>query len=375
MKHRVWKMLSLLLVVCMSLSFMACQKQEGGSEAIPAEDAGMSMDDGEQFKPSDYTLPVKDQYVYDYLGLEFTLPEAFKQGMADKQVAMLDDQSPIDQELTYAMLTFDRMTEEQRNAMVDKMGDGYEAWQKGLDRLGTIGMFAKELSEAELTQITGCDTHSKIGSSADGLYDYYLSTNEGTQDELLEAFKQTEVNVIEKQARPEHGFVLAERSDLEGTEMFGNETATDLSGIVTKDIDGNAFSSQDFADYDLTMVNVFATWCTACVKEIPDLVQVEEAMKDKGVRIIGVVTDTVDDHGENQEAIEKAKVIQEKTKANYPFLMPDETNFNGRLDGIQALPETFFVDKNGQIVGEPYSGAKSAEEWQQIIEKELANVK
>lgn len=335
----------------------------------------MSMDDGEQFKPSDYTLPVKDQYVYDYLGLEFTLPEAFKQGMADKQVAMLDDQSPIDQELTYAMLTFDRMTEEQRNAMVDKMGDGYEAWQKGLDRLGTIGMFAKELSEAELTQITGCDTHSKIGSSADGLYDYYLSTNEGTQDELLEAFKQTEVNVIEKQARPEHGFVLAERSDLEGTEMFGNETATDLSGIVTKDIDGNAFSSQDFADYDLTMVNVFATWCTACVKEIPDLVQVEEAMKDKGVRIVGVVTDTVDDHGENQEAIEKAKVIQEKTKANYPFLMPDETNFNGRLDGIQALPETFFVDKNGQIVGEPYSGAKSAEEWQQIIEKELANVK
>ncbi len=28
--------------------------------------------------------------------------------------------------------------------------------------------------------------------------------------------------------------------------------------------------------------------------------------------------------------------------------MPDKTNFNGRLNGIQAMPETFFVDSNGE---------------------------
>ena len=39
------------------------------------------------------------------------------------------------------------------------------------------------------------------------------------------------------------------------------------------------------------------------------------------------------------------------------------------------MPETFFVDKNGNIVGETYSGAKSKEEWKQVIEKELANLK
>ena len=62
----------------------------------------------------------------------------------------------------------------------------------------------------------------------------------------------------------------------------------------------------------------------------------------KGVNIVGVVTDAVDDNGENKEAIEKSKLIHEKTKASYPFLMPDKTNFNGRLNGIQAMPETFF---------------------------------
>lgn len=36
------------------------------------------------------------------------------------------------------------------------------------------------------------------------------------------------------------------------------------------------------------MVNVFATWCTACVKEIPDLVEFQNEMKNKGVNIVEV---------------------------------------------------------------------------------------
>lgn len=70
------------------------------------------------------------------------------------------------------------------------------------------------------------------------------------------------------------------------------------------------------------MVNVFATWCTACVKEIPDLVEVQNEMKSKGVNIVGVVTDPVDDNGETRKQL-KVKVNTWKTKASYPFLMPD----------------------------------------------------
>ena len=35
----------------------------------------------------------------------------------------------------------------------------------------------------------------------------------------------------------------------------------------------------------------------------------------------------------------------------------------------------FFVDSNGNIVGDTYSGAKSAKEWKQVIEKELEKIK
>ena len=389
----------LLLGLCVSLSFTACQNK-GAAEStstetaptgedaagqqglvVSPEEAGVSVNmdsNGDSFKPADYTIPVKDEYVYEYLGLQFKLSDKIKEMMKTKDIVMLDDQSPLDQDLKYALLYFSKLTDEQKNAEIGKMGDGYEKWQESLERIGTIGMFEKSLSEEEIGKITKCDSHTKLGDSKDGKYSYYLSVNSGADAETIEELKKTSVEITEKKDRPENGFVLAEKSDLENTMAFmegAGNTVTDLSNIVTKDIHGKEFSSKDFANYDLTMVNVFATWCTACIQEIPDLVEVQKEMQAKGVNIIGIVTDTVDDTGENREALEKAKLIQEKTKANYSFLMPDKTNFNGRLNGIQALPETFFVDKNGQIVGETYSGSHNKKDWTAIIEKELSALK
>ena len=384
-----------LAAICFGLGLSGCRKQgstepkssvaaEGMEQqglVVSPEEAGVSvnMDSKvDKFKPADYTLPVKEEYVYEYMGFKFKLSEKIKEAMQRKDIIMLDDQSPLDQDLSYGLLSFSKLTEEQKNAEVGKMGDGYEKWQESLERIATIGMFAKSLSEAEISKITKCDSHTKFGESADGKYSYYLSVKSGGDAGIAEEFQKMEKEVMEKKDRPENGFVLSEKSDLEGTMAFvGNsgDAVTDLSNLVTKDIEGKEFSSKDFANYDLTMVNVFATWCTACVQEIPALAEVQKEMQPKGVNIVGVVTDTVDDTGENQEALEKAKLIMERTKANYSFLMPDKSNFNGRLNGIQALPETFFVDKNGQIVGESYSGSHNKKDWTEIIEKELARVK
>ena len=109
--------------------------------------------------------------------------------MNDKKIAMLDDQSPINKELKYAFLTFNKMTKEQKKAVVNKKEGGYEKWENGLKRIGTIGIFEKNTSEEKISKITKCDTHTKIG-------------------------------VIEKEERPKNGFVLSEKTDLENTEAF-----------------------------------------------------------------------------------------------------------------------------------------------------------
>ena len=396
MRKKQFTGVCLVTTICLGLGLAGCQNKvateqkssmavsesaDAQSLAVSPEDAGLSVNkdsNGDSFKPADYTLPVKDEYVYEYLGLKFKLSEKIREAMKAKDIVMLDDQSPIDQDLKYGLLSFSKLTEEQKNAEVAKMGDGYEKWQESLERIGTIGMFEKSLSEEEIGKITKCDNHTKLGESKDGKYSYYLSVNSTADAETIEELKQTTVEITEKKDRPENGFVLSEKSDLENTMAFSTDSqnvATDLSNLQTVDIDGKEFSGKDFSDYDLTMVNVFATWCSPCVQEIPDLAEIQKERKDKGVNIVGVVTDTVDQTGENQEALEKAKLIRERSKAEYPFLIPDKSNFNGRLSGIQAFPETFFVDKKGQIVGETYSGSHNKKAWLEIIEKELAKVK
>ncbi len=162
-------------------------------------------------------------------------------------------------------------------------------------------------------------------------------------------------------------------SNEDSTENQESETSDDTDGNVgefsMQDIQGETYTQDMFADYDLTMVNVFTTWCTPCVNEIPDLQKLWEEKKEQGINVVGIVLDSIDAYGTvDQETVEKAKLLSERTGAVYPFLIPDSSYMNGRLAGIEAVPETFFVDKNGDIVDETYSGSRSFEDWQSIVE-------
>ena len=226
MEKKVSRGAFLLLTLCLSLSTVGCKKSNESNkikegQSISSKEKGMSTkekDKNETFKPSDYTLKTKKEYVYEYLGLKFS--NKFKKYMNDKKIAMLDDQSPIDKELKYAFLTFNKMTKEQKKAVVNKKEGGYEKWENGLKRIGTIGIFEKNTSEEKISKLTKCDTHTKIGVSSDGKYDCYFSTNSGFEINLLNEFKKTEIQIIEKKERPKNGFVLSEKTDLENTEAF-----------------------------------------------------------------------------------------------------------------------------------------------------------
>ncbi len=157
----------------------------------------------------------------------------------------------------------------------------------------------------------------------------------------------------------------ADSADTDGAK----EDSVNLGEFSLEDINGEVYTQEMFAEYDLTMVNVFATWCSPCVKEIPDLEKLHQEMGERGVNIAGIVLDTVDGSGKkDEEGVEKAKLLAEKTGASYPFLIPDEGNLNGIISGVSAVPTTFFVDKEGNIVGEIYTGARSFQDWKSIAE-------
>lgn len=150
------------------------------------------------------------------------------------------------------------------------------------------------------------------------------------------------------------------------------ESVENLGTFSMQDINGETYTQDMFEGYELTMINVFTTWCTPCINEIPYLDELSKDMADQSVQVVGIALDTIGQSGgADQEAVEKAKLLAKKTEAAYPFLIPDEGYLNGRLAGINAVPETFFVDREGNIIGETYTGSRSYDEWKDIIEKEL----
>lgn len=146
-----------------------------------------------------------------------------------------------------------------------------------------------------------------------------------------------------------------------------------LGEFTTQDVNGNEYTQDMFQDYDLTLVNIFTTWCSPCVAEMPELEKLYQQMKGQGVNVVGFVLDVLNEKGEIVPAdLERAQELVEKTGVTYPVLLPDSGYLNGRLTGIEGFPETFFVDKNGNVVGGTYQGSGGLEDWLEVVEQELA---
>ena len=126
--------------------------------------------------------------------------------------------------------------------------------------------------------------------------------------------------------------------------------------------------------HTLTMVNVWATFCTPCISEMPDLGTLAQEYEDQGVQVVGLVSDVIDMEGNlDQDQMELAREIVDSTSANYTHLVPS-VDLYGLLYQISSVPTTFFVDETGAQVGGTYIGAKDKDQWQEIIDQLLAEV-
>jgi len=149
--------------------------------------------------------------------------------------------------------------------------------------------------------------------------------------------------------------------------------AADLDAFWTLDLEGNEVTQEIFSPYRLTWVNVWATFCPPCLQEMPDLAALSDEYASKGVQILGVVTDV---YHSNQQVfmnnLGTANAIIEKTGADYVHLLPSQDLHELRLKYVQVVPETFFVDSTGKIVGKTYYGAKNKAAWKSVIDSTLA---
>jgi len=91
------------------------------------------------------------------------------------------------------------------------------------------------------------------------------------------------------------------------------------------------------------LLNFWATWCAPCKVEIPWFEELQKQYGPQGLQIVGVATR---DESSPQEIAEFAK----KIGVNYPILVGNEAVASA-YGGVPFLPSTFFINREGKVVG------------------------
>ena len=142
-----------------------------------------------------------------------------------------------------------------------------------------------------------------------------------------------------------------------------------LASFSASSVDGDTYTGDIFSDYDITMVNVWATWCPPCAAELPDLAVVYD-QKPENVNMISICTDA----GESADAASLAKQMVSDAGGDFLILIPDSVLNDVLLADVMAIPTTFFIDKNGYTVGEPHVGSDNSAAYLSMIDDALSRV-
>lgn len=207
----------------------------------------------------------------------------------------------------------------------------------------------------------------KIGTFGDDTY--YIAYNSNIPDnEVFSDNDKSDINtMIESIDDIKNSLILFPAVDIAVDSLDGN-----LNKFTAKDVNGKTVTEDIFADYDLTMVNIWTTWCGFCVEEMPELSELYNKLPEK-VNLITIGVDASDD-------LELAKEILDSANAKFTTLVGNEELNKSLINNVTAYPTTIFVDNKGNIVGEPQLGApaeegKIVEGYKALIEERLALIK
>ncbi len=155
------------------------------------------------------------------------------------------------------------------------------------------------------------------------------------------------------------GYKMAERAPVAAKEPTGAGTVA--PDFTLKSIDGKTVKLSDLKG-KAVVVNFWATWCQPCKIEMPWFVELQKKYGPEGLQILGI---SADEDASNEDL---SKFTQD-LGVNYPILLSEE-KVEREYGGIQFLPVTVYIDRDGKIVDKAF-GLKGRNEIEEDIKKSL----
>jgi peroxiredoxin len=151
-------------------------------------------------------------------------------------------------------------------------------------------------------------------------------------------------------------------------DVAADEGLPDLRGkrapeFSLRTVEGKKLSLSDYRG-KAVLINFWATWCAPCKIEMPWLVALRTQYAPQGFEILGVSEDDAD-----TPRSKLAKFGQEQG-LNYPLLVGDDA-VSRKYGGVEFLPTSYFVGRDGKVVAET-AGLVSKAEVEASIKKALA---
>jgi thiol-disulfide isomerase/thioredoxin len=154
------------------------------------------------------------------------------------------------------------------------------------------------------------------------------------------------------------GFHMARRS---GTSTsFALTKSAPAPDFTLQSLDGKNMSLSDLRG-KAVLLNFWATWCGPCKIEMPWFIELQKQYGAQGLQIVGVAMDD-----SSKEDIAK---FANDMGVNYPVLLGKEA-VGDAYGGVPALPETFFIGRDGKIV-DKIIGLKGRAEIEDSLKKAL----
>jgi cytochrome c biogenesis protein CcmG/thiol:disulfide interchange protein DsbE len=141
-------------------------------------------------------------------------------------------------------------------------------------------------------------------------------------------------------------------------------------GFTLEDLNGKNVSLSDYKGKAL-LINFWATWCAPCKIETPWLIELRNQYAAQGFEILAVSMDDLDRGDPAKLSAEKKDIAHfvQQMKMPYPVLI-DGDSISKPYGGLDAMPTSFFVDRNGTVVAAQL-GLTSKDEIEAKIKKSL----